>query len=192
MSIYLLLWVNCYCSIKLFPIRFLQAGIKSDCALFMFIPSLSNLKVLRLRGCANLEKLPNGLRGFLRLEELEIKGCPKLESFPETGVPLMLRRLVVRGCRNLKGLLHNYNSCALQSLRVEMCKSMRCFPNGGELPTTLEALHIYNCGNLEYLPDGIMMHHNSSCSLKYLIIGGCGSLKSFPKGVSLPSTLKQL
>ena len=97
-----------------------------------------------------------------------------------------------RGCRNLKGLPHNYNSCALQSLRVEMRKSVRCFPNGGELPTTLEALHIYNCENLEYLPDGIMMHHNSSCSLKYFIIGGCGSLKSFPKGVSLPSTLKQL
>ena len=41
-SIYLLLWVNCYCSIKLFLIKFSQEGIKSDCALFLFIPSRCN------------------------------------------------------------------------------------------------------------------------------------------------------
>ena len=50
MSINLLLWVNCYCSIKLFPIKFSQEGIKSGCALFLFIPSLlmkeRNLKIV--------------------------------------------------------------------------------------------------------------------------------------------------
>ena len=37
-SIYLLLWVNCYCSNKLFPIKFSQEGIKSGCALFSVYP----------------------------------------------------------------------------------------------------------------------------------------------------------
>ena len=31
--------MNCCYSIKLIPIRFLQEGIKSGCALFAFIPS---------------------------------------------------------------------------------------------------------------------------------------------------------
>ena len=39
-SINLLLLVNCYYSIKLFPIKFSQKGIKSGCALFLFIPSV--------------------------------------------------------------------------------------------------------------------------------------------------------
>ena len=47
-SIYLLLWVNCYCSIKLFPIKFSQEGIKSGCALFLFIPSEENPGTLKM------------------------------------------------------------------------------------------------------------------------------------------------
>ena len=58
-SIYLLLWVNCYCSIKLFPIRFSQEGIKSGCALFMFIPSPF---------CFEPTLMPQGLLGRVLLK----------------------------------------------------------------------------------------------------------------------------
>ena len=56
-SIYLLLWVNCYCSIKLFPIKFSQEGIKSGCALFLFIPSVSNYEMLPIKVDIDAEKI---------------------------------------------------------------------------------------------------------------------------------------
>ena len=52
---------------------------------------LCNLKILRIYDCAELEKLPS----VMHLENLEIARCPKLESFPEMGLPPMLRRLWV-------------------------------------------------------------------------------------------------
>ena len=133
---------------------------------------LCNLKILRIYNCAELEKLPS----VMHLENLEINRCPKLESFPETGLPPMLRHLSVR-----------------------TCPSLRCFPNG-ELPTTLKQLSILDCDNLESLPEGMgMMRHNSNsnstCSLEYLDISDCPSLKSFSTATGefvLPSTLKQL
>ena len=156
---------------------------------------LCNLKILRISHCAELEKLPS----VMHLENLEIDGCPKLESFPETGLPPMLRHLSVSSCWNLKGLPQNYNLCALESLEIFTCPSLRCFPNG-EIPTTLKQLCILDCDNLESLPEGMgMMRHNSNsnstCSLEYLDISGCPSLKSFSTATGefvLPSTLKRL
>ena len=156
---------------------------------------LCNLKILRIYNCAELEKLPS----VMHLENLAIVGCPKLESFPETGLPPMLRHLSVASCGNLKGLPQNYNLCALESLMIFTCPSLRCFPNG-EIPTTLKQLRILGCENLESLPEGMgMMRHNSNsnstCSLEYLEIKGCPSLKSFSTATGefvLPSTLKQL
>ena len=154
---------------------------------------LCNLKILRISDCAELEKLPS----VMHLENLEIERCPKLESFPETGLPPMLRRLLVMNCGNLKGLPQNYNLCALKSLTIFGCPSLRCFPNG-ELPTTLKQLRILDCDNLESLPEGMgMMRHNSNSngSLEYLDISDCPSLKSFSTATGefvLPSTLKQL
>ena len=156
---------------------------------------LCNLKILRISDCAELEKLPS----VMHLENLDIDGCPKLESFPETGLPPMLRHLSVLSCGNLKGLPQNYNLCALESLTIFDCPSLRCFPNG-EIPTTLKELRILDCYNLESLPEGMgMMRHNSNsnstCSLEYLDISECPSLKSFSTATCefvLPSTLKLL
>ena len=156
---------------------------------------LCNLKILRISDCAELEKLPS----VMHLENLVIDGCPKLESFQETGLPPMLRHLSVASCGNLKGLPQNYNLCSLKSLTIFGCPSLRCFPNG-ELPTTLKQLRIQDCDNLESLPEGMgMMRHNSNsnstCSLEYLEINGCPSLKSFSTATGefvLPSTLKRL
>ncbi|XP_034703987.1 putative disease resistance RPP13-like protein 1 [Vitis riparia] len=148
-----------------------------------------NLKMLRIQDDANLEKLPNGLQTLTCLEQLEIRRCPKLESFPETGLPPMLRSLKVIGCENLKWLPHNYNSCALEFLDITSCPSLRCFPNC-ELPTTLKSLWIKDCKNLEALPEG-MTHHDSTCCLEKLKITGCPRLESFPD-TGLPPLLRRL
>ncbi|RVW72204.1 putative disease resistance RPP13-like protein 1 [Vitis vinifera] len=148
-----------------------------------------NLKMLSIQDDANLEKLPNGLQTLTCLEQLEISRCPKLESFPETGLPPMLRSLKVIGCENLKWLPHNYNSCALEFLDITSCPSLRCFPNC-ELPTTLKSLWIEDCENLESLPEG-MMPHDSTCCLEELQIKGCPRLESFPD-TGLPPLLRRL
>ncbi|KAL6327644.1 hypothetical protein AAG906_022207 [Vitis piasezkii] len=132
------------------------------------------LKILKIQDCANLEKLPNGLRSLISLQELKLERCPKLVSFPEAAFSPLLRSLVLQNC-----------------------PSLICFPNG-ELPTTtLKHLRVELCENLESLPDE-MMHHKSSstvgkntCCLEKLWIKNCSSLKFFPTG-ELPSTLELL
>ena len=124
-----------------------------------------NLKILKIKDCANLDRLPNGLRS---VEELSIERCPKLVSFLEMGFSPMLRYLLVRDC-----------------------PSLICFPKG-ELPPALKRLEIHHCKNLTSLPEGTMHHNsNNTCCLQVLIIRNCSSLTSFPEG-KLPSTLKRL
>ncbi|RVW71205.1 putative disease resistance RPP13-like protein 1 [Vitis vinifera] len=132
------------------------------------------LKILKIQDCANLEKLPNGLRSLISLQELKLERCPKLVSFPEAALSPLLRSVVLQNC-----------------------PSLICFPNG-ELPaTTLKHLRVEDCENLESLPEE-MMHHKSSstvgkntCCLEKLWIKNCSSLKFFPAG-ELPSTLELL
>ena len=92
------------------------------------------------------------------------------------------------------------NSCLLQTLEIENCSSLICFPKG-QLPTTLKTLRVNDCESLSSLPEGIMMHCNSIhtnstitmgiCALEVLSIVCCPSLADFPEG-SLPTTLKKL
>ena len=124
-----------------------------------------NLKILKIKDCANLARLPNGLQS---VEELTIEKCPKLVSFPEMGFSPMLRYLLVRDC-----------------------PSLVCFPES-ELPPAFKHLEIHHCKNLTSLPEGTMHHNsNNTCCLQVLIIRNCSSLASFPEG-KLPSTLKRL
>ncbi|KAJ9685336.1 hypothetical protein PVL29_017386 [Vitis rotundifolia] len=153
-----------------------------------------NLKMLKIADCVNLKSLQNGLQNLTCLEELEMMGCLAVESFPETGLPPMLRRLVLQKCRSLRSLPHNYSSCPLESLEIRYCPSIICFPHGG-LPSTLKQLMVADCIRLKYLPDG-MMHRNSiysnnDCCLQILRIHDCKSLKFFPRG-KLPPTLERL
>ncbi|KAL6327974.1 hypothetical protein AAG906_031318 [Vitis piasezkii] len=136
-----------------------------------------NLKHLKIENCANLQRLPNGLQSLTCLEELSLQSCPKLESLPETGLPPMLRSLVLQKCKSLKLLPHNYNSGFLEYLEIERCPCLISFPEG-ELPASLKQLKIRDCANLQTLPEG-MMHHNSMVT-------------TYSCCLELPSTLKRL
>ncbi|KAK6911629.1 Rx, N-terminal [Dillenia turbinata] len=81
------------------------------------------------------------------------------------------------------------------SLKVLNFVNVKDIENGLHCPTSLVALHIYNCKNLRTLPDGIMQNQrgdiSSNCNLRTLDIRGCNLLESFPRGI-LPTTLKTL
>ena len=170
------------------------------------IPELSRMgewlplevEYLKISDCDSLEELPNGLHRLQSLKELRIGHCPRLVSFPETGLPPVLRVLVLYACEGLKLIPDGrYNSSLhfLERLEVEDCPSLVCFPD--MLPSTLKQLVIRHCINLKALPDGIMQSSASSSSsrgishLEVLIIEGCQSLKTIPTG-NFPSSLKRL
>lgn len=158
------------------------------------------LEYLEISDCARLEKLPNGLHRHKSLKELRIGHCPRLVSFPETGLPPMLRILVLDGCEGLKLLPdggYDSSSHFLERLEVRNCPSLVCFPD--VLPSTLKQLAIESCTALKALPDAIMQASSSSGSgstrsishLEILKIKGCPSLKGIPPG-NFPSSLKYL
>ena len=162
------------------------------------VPSGCNLRSLKISSCDKLERLPNGWQSLICLEELTIRDCPKLVSFPDVGFPPMLRRLILNDCEGLEclpdgmmlkmrnGSTDRNNSCVLESLEIEQCPSLICFPKG-QLPTTLKSLSILACENLKSLPEEMM----GTCALEDFSIEGCPSLIGLPKG-GLPATLKML
>ncbi|KAF8403616.1 hypothetical protein HHK36_011720 [Tetracentron sinense] len=150
----------------------------------------ADLEYLTIRDCGNLEKLPQGLHNLTSLQKLEINGCSALGSFPEMGLPSMLRLVEIINCKNLKslpeGMIHN--NTFLQELNIQNCDSLTSFPRGG-LPTSLEYLCINGCSSLESLPE--QMQNNTS--LEKLEITKCHSVTIFPRGLWLSTaTLKSL
>ncbi|XP_034705128.1 putative disease resistance protein At3g14460 [Vitis riparia] len=156
-----------------------------------------SLEYLKIKGCENLEKLPNELQSLRSATELVIRKCPKLMNILEKGWPPMLKKFEVDNCKGIKALPGDWmmmrmdgdntnSSCVLERVEIWRCPSLLFFPKG-ELPTSLKQLIIEDCENVKSLPEGIMRN----CNLERLNIEGCSSLTSFPSG-ELPSTLKHL
>ncbi|BBG96454.1 LRR and NB-ARC domains-containing disease resistance protein [Prunus dulcis] len=182
--------------------------LDSNAELLGCMNELTSLSSLRLNHISHVKSLPEGfIRHSTKLEELSldsfselfqlsneqlrIEWCPKIESFPDTGFPSMLKRLVIGECGGLKSLpkevLHN-NNC-LEYLDIHKCSSFISFLEEGNLPTTLKHMKVYYCKILTSLPGGLMIKDNMT--LQILEIDNCPSLISFPSG-ELPTTLERL
>ncbi|KAL3644221.1 hypothetical protein CASFOL_012153 [Castilleja foliolosa] len=115
-----------------------------------------NLQVLGFNNCPNLVSLPNNLGDVGSLRELIITDCCKLVSFPENGIPPMLKRLKIMSCSALESLPFNiYN---LERLKIKECPYLRTWPN--YLPTALKKLVIENCVQLEPVTDTMFPDNN--------------------------------
>ncbi|KAA8525329.1 hypothetical protein F0562_007184 [Nyssa sinensis] len=139
-----------------------------------------NLEVLEIWCCVNLEKLPNELNKLTALRELTIMSCPKLVSFPETGVPPMLRRLETTMCEALEYLPNDFSR--LQQLELF---SSACLPTGGKLPTTLKHLEISKGVHSESVSETIL--EEISTSLEYLWMNGFPNTRTLLGGLSAPN-----
>ncbi|XVE73750.1 hypothetical protein DITRI_Ditri11bG0143200 [Diplodiscus trichospermus] len=145
----------------------------------------SGLEYLEMEDCTNLVNLPNGLQKLRSLKDLSVKWCPKLLSSPNTSLPSMLKNLVILGCESLKslpvGLVHHGNSiitgCHLENLEILGCPSLRLFPTG-ELPAAIKHLEIWDCIQLESIPERLLQNNGS---LEFLRIGNCKNLKALPR-----------
>ncbi|XP_059639940.1 disease resistance protein RPP5-like [Cornus florida] len=98
------------------------------------------LKSLKIRECANLEKLPNGLNNLKSLKRLDVIGCSKLVRFLENGLPPFL-----------------------SWLKLEDCKGLRWCPTD-TFPTTLKYIYIINSMELEWVSETMVHDEKSSSS----------------------------
>uniref|UniRef100_A0A2N9G692 R13L1/DRL21-like LRR repeat region domain-containing protein n=1 Tax=Fagus sylvatica TaxID=28930 RepID=A0A2N9G692_FAGSY len=162
-----------------------------------------SLKRMSIKGCEELETLRRVLtfddcfeqgREFPCLLELSIWACPNLRELPHLFPSL--GTLEIDRCQKLEELprlssireleVNKFDEGVFQSIvKLTTLTYLR-------LPSTLIGLEIIDCEALQFLP-GWKMHNNVKASLLlvYLVIEGCSSLTSLPKG-QLPSTLKQL
>ncbi|KAH6824560.1 hypothetical protein C2S53_010374 [Perilla frutescens var. hirtella] len=124
----------------------------------------SKLEVLEVFSCANLISLPNKLSNLNSLRELIIKNCVKFISFPESGLPPMLKRLEILSCNALESLPSNISD--LERLEIKECSSLRSWERGS-FPVSLKKLAIKNCTQLEAVSE-VMFPQNSSMLLEDL------------------------
>ncbi|KAL2461206.1 putative disease resistance RPP13-like protein 1 [Abeliophyllum distichum] len=121
-----------------------------------------NLEVLELFRCASLTSIPN-MSNLGILREFIIKNCPRLFTFPENGVPPMLRRLEILNCNALVSLPSSFSN--LEKLEIKDCSSLRTCLDGN-FPITLKKLSIKNCKQLSE----VVLPPNSEISLEELTI----------------------
>ncbi|KAF2305457.1 hypothetical protein GH714_005492 [Hevea brasiliensis] len=162
------------------------------------------LQCLEVRHCESLVMLPQCLHSLISLRELVIESCPRLISFPEAGLPPMLRVIRIKNCSALGPLPSAVicNSTCLENLYIEGCDSLMSFARS-QLPSTLKSLEIRSCKNLQYLLSDGESSSSSSLSmmseqgintaiLEHLHIYDCPSLLSLSPRGELPAALIHL
>ncbi|KAB1227688.1 hypothetical protein CJ030_MR1G005695 [Morella rubra] len=131
---------------------------------------------------------------FTNLERLLIINCPKLTAALPIHLPSLALLYIVNCPRlvasiprapDLRGLhLTNCNGVPLQDLPA----GLQDLSIEGLRATNLTSFYILNCTSLRSLPEKM---HILLPSLKYLEIGDCPEIESFPEG-GLPPTLIQI
>ncbi|XP_030959274.1 TMV resistance protein N-like [Quercus lobata] len=128
-----------------------------DCKFITNLPKLwaPNLENLDLTFCENLVEIDECFGSLEKLKRWRLRHCTKLQFLPSQ---LRLKSLVVFdliGCSRLKKLpnFHQEMEC-LKTLYLSG-SGIREVPSSIEHLTKLEALSLYECKNLQDLPDSI-------------------------------------
>ncbi|GMJ06808.1 hypothetical protein like AT3G14470 [Hibiscus trionum] len=118
---------------------------------------------------------------FPVIQELHIRDCPKLtKSLPRD--LLSLKKLVIKGCGNLGGVLPRAPSVC--QLELERCDALQLEP----FPCGLRELRIGS----STMNDSILEQMLQQCThLDKLIMRDCSDIRSLPE-VNVPITLKEL
>ncbi|KAF3330052.1 putative disease resistance RPP13-like protein 1 [Carex littledalei] len=140
--------------------------------------------------------VPNESFSFPNLESLQICDCPRLREFPP--LPLSLKNLSIDGAgfTTLPGwqekMVKKQRFPCLSSLTIRRCSSLKSLREGlmeKHLPV-LEALYIWNCEELSFLPGEYIQ---LLASLTNMVIKDCPNLIIWDhERFMLPSSVKQL
>ncbi|TYI62154.1 hypothetical protein E1A91_D10G225900v1 [Gossypium mustelinum] len=178
----------------------------------------SNLKVLAIRSCKNLQclLLDEGedvdSNNACVLQELNIVNCESLKRINRSVLPTTLKELEIAECPKLDGL----PTTNLEELRFRSCRSVQALPGNMHSLNALKVLEIRGCPNVtSILEEGIPTNlttltiggpniwkpilerdlHTLTCLKSLFISNGCPDAVSFPQdeiGVTLPSSLTYL
>ncbi|TYI62156.1 hypothetical protein E1A91_D10G226100v1, partial [Gossypium mustelinum] len=178
----------------------------------------SNLKVLVIRSCKNLQclLLDEGedvdSNNACVLQELNIFSCESLKRINRNVLPTTLKELEIQECPKLDGL----PTTNLEVLRFSSCRSVQALPGNMHSLNALKELEISGCPNVtSILEEGIPTNltsltiggpniwkpilerdlHTLTCLKSLSISNGCPDAVSFPQdeiGVTLPSSLTYL
>ncbi|KAF7116189.1 hypothetical protein RHSIM_RhsimUnG0036500 [Rhododendron simsii] len=171
-------------------LKYLQDLIIFDCPCLISFPKEglpSTLKTLRITDCVALQSVPE-LTMLNSLEILGVRGCPSLTYLccSKTGLPPTLKSLWLDNCGNLESILAEegmkINCPSLEYGSIHSCESLKSLPDlmqnnydGGCL-RNLRQLEIYDCDNLECIPEGWF----TATNLRELWINWCKKLKGSP------------
>ncbi|CAL2237597.1 unnamed protein product [Prunus armeniaca] len=153
-------------------------------------PTLTSLTSLAIVDCRRLEFLPQEMLAKLTsLDYLLIhNSCDSMRSFP-LGIFPKLTTLGISHCDNLESLCLIEEGVVLShlnSLRVQNCPNLVCFPQGG-LPTpNLTQLEIFTCEKLKSLPERV----HTLTALEKLHITNLPNLESIAEDGGLPPNLR--
>ncbi|XP_022717256.1 putative disease resistance RPP13-like protein 1 [Durio zibethinus] len=182
------------------------------------LEKISSIESLTIKDCERLNRLPKALHSLTFLAEIQIRKCPSLVSFAKNNLPPALKRLLIWECDNLQYLVDERenkstsNECLLERLEIRGCKSLICLSSRSDflirlgdlridscqkltslffdaaLPVTLKLLQIDSCPKLECIAQEF---HQTTC-LESILILGCISIKSLPRGLDKLSHLHQI
>ncbi|XP_014492654.1 putative disease resistance RPP13-like protein 1 [Vigna radiata var. radiata] len=177
-------------SLEILSICSALESISDDCVSLRIFPLdfFPTLRSLKLSGFPNLQMISqNHVHNHLRY--LEIKECPRLELFPEGGLPSNLKYIQLNNCFRLVGSLKRAfgDSSSLESLRIEKVEA-ECFPDEGLLPFSLTELRISNSPNLNKLNYKGLLELSS---LESLYLWNCPNLQCLPEE-GLPKSISLL
>ncbi|KAG8364965.1 hypothetical protein BUALT_Bualt18G0053400 [Buddleja alternifolia] len=141
-------------------------------------PALASLSIRKM---PNLEEwnVPDSVESFPCLRDLRIEGCPKLIKLPFLPT---LKKFVLH--TSSVTLLESIMFLTLERLFI-VNLPIRTLPKVLDNPSTLRALLLIECANLEFVDEGLQYLN----SLKQLLIRDCPSITSFPAAIleNLPS-----
>ncbi|KAG5539123.1 hypothetical protein RHGRI_019617 [Rhododendron griersonianum] len=144
-------------------------------------PNLSCLRVQGCKKLKALPEQMHTLLPSLAV--LCLRGCSEIESFPKGGLPSKLSSLFINDCKKLVGGRRDWGLQRLPSLRCfslldESKGVLESFLEEGLLPTTVTMLFMFNMPNLKSLNNrGLQLPG----SLKYMLIWNCSQLQSLPE-----------
>ncbi|KAL2326991.1 hypothetical protein Fmac_020418 [Flemingia macrophylla] len=175
---------------KLINIRQLSITTKQTYLPKNTIGNMISLEKLKFTSCENFESLFEGVQ-LSRLRTLEIDDCGNLKSL-SSHVVTKLEYLGILNCGKLD------MSLGLGNKIPDLCLNSVDFQNLSQLVTlpqwlqgcmnTLHSLRIYDCENLEELPEWL----STGICLKLLDIYNCPKLLSLPENMHHLTTLEHL
>jgi Leucine-rich repeat (LRR) protein len=155
------------------------------------ISNLEALETLDLCGCLALEKLPEQLPssfGLLKnLKIVSLRECSRLTKLPNLQSP-HLERLILEGCTSLVEIHESIGLLKrLVLLNLQSCKNLRNLPSSISNLKSLETLDLWKCYNLEKLPEQL----GNMTALKELDVG-LTAIKQVPSSFRLLTNLESL